>query len=281
MKILKNFRSLLNRILHTTGARNKPMPHLVHVSPEAESNIKKSIPFFERIKGIHTGRRGFVIGNGPSLRIGDLDLLNEDVTIASNKIYLAFDHVKWRPTYYTVADDLVWGKIQEKIPSEILDVLIPHYLNPSPLKKCQTWRTLRFAGIEAENNPRFKGIDFSKNASNGLFGSCTVTYENLQLAVHLGLNPIYIIGCDHFYKGENQVVKDQALPHGNFSNHFIEGYRLPGELVNPAPLDIMNRGYREARKFSDSTDIKIYNATRGGNLEHFIRADFESLFSKK
>jgi hypothetical protein len=56
---------------------------------------------------IHQGKRCFVIGNGPSLRIADLDRLKGEITFASNKITLAFTETDWRPTYYTVCDAVV------------------------------------------------------------------------------------------------------------------------------------------------------------------------------
>ena len=40
----------------------------------------------------------------------------------------------------------------------------------------------------------------------------------------------------------------------------------------------MEKGYSEARKFSDQKKIPIFNATRGGYLDIFQRFDFESLF---
>ena len=36
--------------------------------------------------------------------------------------------------------------------------------------------------------------------------------------------------------------------------------------------------YQSAKKYADAHGIKIYNATRGGNLEVFERVDFDSLF---
>ena len=43
----------------------------------------------------------------------------------------------------------------------------------------------------------------------------------------------------------------------------------------------MNKSYAEARKYSDRTGIKIYNATRGGQLEAFERKDFDEIFNKQ
>lgn len=270
---------LVRRVLGTVFSQpGKPMPNAIEVSQEAEGRIQASLPYFRSIKNRYAGRRGFVIGNGPSLRLEDLERLHDEVTIASNKIYLAFPKVKWRPTLHTIADELVWAKVRAEIPEELKPTLIPHYLKLDAGTNCHTWRTLRLAGIQRETEPDYEGIDFSTDICVGLFGSCTVTFENLQIAAHLGLNPIYIIGCDHKYAGESNVQRDQPVAHGSASNHFIEGYRKPGEMVNPAPLDIMNRGYREARRYSDRSQLRIRNATRGGHLDAFERADFDTLF---
>ena len=67
------------------------------------------------LKDRHRGRRGFVIGAGPSLSPADLSRLRDETTFASNKIYLAFDDTDWRPTYYSVVDVLVARHNAEKI----------------------------------------------------------------------------------------------------------------------------------------------------------------------
>lgn len=62
----------------------------------------------------HRGRRCFVVGNGPSLRMADLDRLVNEITFASNRIWLAFDQTPWRPSYYTMCDTIVARENQEK-----------------------------------------------------------------------------------------------------------------------------------------------------------------------
>ena len=42
------------------------------------------------------GKRCFIIGNGPSLRIEDLERIKDD-TFAVNRIYKIFDKTFWRP----------------------------------------------------------------------------------------------------------------------------------------------------------------------------------------
>jgi hypothetical protein len=59
------------------------------------------------LKDIHRGKRIFIVGNGPSLTVDDLNKLKDEITFASNRITLIFDQTDWRPTYYTLCDGVV------------------------------------------------------------------------------------------------------------------------------------------------------------------------------
>jgi hypothetical protein len=244
---------------------------------EVERRIEESRPFFAALKNKYAGHRGFVIGNGPSLRLEDLELMKGEVTLAANKVYLAFDKVAWRPTYVTVVDPLVWEKVQDDIWKHHDAVLVPSYL--PELKgghgKAKTFRNL---GNASDLWRVDGGLHFSDDFTKGAYGGYTVTYENLQLAVHLGLNPIYIVGCDHFYKGEDKMKPNDPIVTKDASNHFLPGYRVPGEIVNPATIDEMNEGFRQARDYCANHGVQLFNATRGGHLEVFERTSFDDLF---
>ena len=53
-----------------------------------------------KLENIGLGKRIFLIGNGPSLNDMNLDLLENEDTIAMNRIELIYPKTKWRPTYY-------------------------------------------------------------------------------------------------------------------------------------------------------------------------------------
>ncbi len=65
-------------------------------------------PKVRELKDRYRGKRCFLIGNGPSLRIEDLDKLHEhhEITFACNKIYNVFRNTEWRPDFYVMMD--VW-----------------------------------------------------------------------------------------------------------------------------------------------------------------------------
>jgi hypothetical protein len=223
----------------------------------------------------HRGRRGFVIGNGPSLRIDDLTRIHThgDISIASNKIFLAFDRTPWRPDYFTIVDILVWKKLRTSLHHHVDLVHLPDTFGIGNAQcRVRQWHCLGLAGEIQGPEPQF-----SDDITRGIYGGCSVTYENLQLAVHLGLNPIYLIGCDHYYHGEEGSCRDNAIVAGIVSSHFAPDYRTPGEVVNPAPLQSMERAFGQALLYALQHGIQIMNATRGGRLDVFPRTNLDEV----
>jgi hypothetical protein len=236
--------------------------------------LVRSRGYWERMRGIHAGRRGFVIGNGPSLTLADLERLSGEVTLAANRIYLCYDQTAWRPTYLSVADSVLWPKIRGEIGQRVDALHLVADLPPPPGARAHYFAYR--ARVPAEPGPQ---PAFSADVRAGIHGGYTVTFDNLQIAAHFGLDPIYLIGCDHYYAGEEDLSDPHAAaPVREAANHFIAGYRSVGEVVNPAPITAMNRAFAEARRFSERRGPRILNATRGGHLEAFPRVAFDSLF---
>lgn len=239
---------------------------------KAYKKVKLDVNYWKTIRGIHLGKPGFIIGNGPSLKMDDLTKLHElgVISIASNKIFYAFNETKWRPSYYTISDTLVWTEIKSKIHKDIDIVHIPSFLDP---KDCnvivKTWKNL-------SNRFNKRGLRISDDLSLGAAAGNTVTYENIQFAMHLGLNPIYIIGCDHYYEGENYKTNEFVVHKGK-NTHFISNYRKIGDMNGHANIPKMTKSYKTANLYSKSKGVKIFNSTRGGYLEIFDRIDLDKV----
>jgi hypothetical protein len=272
-KAFLHVRQLLNRLWHGHQALGKSG---ISEALQVEKRIEDSKPYFASIKNKYAGRRGFVIGNGPSLKLEDLEKIKDEITIAANKVYLAFDKVSWRPSFLTIADPLVWDKVQKDIWLHHDNISIPSYLPEFQESKGRA-KTFRYLGT-APDLARENGVfHFSDNFCVGAYAGYTVTYENIQLAVHLGLNPIYIIGCDHFYRGESKQTANNSIETTCEGNHFLPGYRKLGEIVKVAPIEEMTESYQQARLFAEAHGIEILNATRGGYLEVFARVNFDEI----
>ena len=173
---------------------------------------------------------------------------------------------------------MVWQKIRNELSVHFSTVHIENtpylpYDNKLDIK-VRAWNSL-----EPVENPFVDSPKFSYDLAKGICNGYSITYANLQFAVHLGLNPIYLIGCDHHYEGEAKLpANTQVQVKPKQQNHFIEGYRQPGEIVYNAPLDDLTEAYKNAKAFSDKNGITIYNATRGGHLDIFPRIDYDTLF---
>ncbi len=247
-------------------------------------------PKLERLRGKHKGKRGFVICNGPSLNKIDFSKLIDEVTIGSNGIFLNYSESGFLPDYYVVEDDLIGEDRKDglnqlqgtvKLFAQKLayclyrgkDVI---YLNHEP----------SFFPFEKEQQCMALDNRFSPDLSVASYGGHTVTYTCLQLAYHLGLDEVYIIGADHNYAvpdrysakddNENYIIESQEEDLNHFNkNYFGHGYRWHNPKVHK-----LENAYVNAKKFYEYHGRKICNATIGGHLEVFERVDFYDLFKK-
>ncbi len=232
-----------------------------------------------QLKDRHRGRRAFVIGAGPSLVTGDLDRLHDEITFASNKIYLAFDNTAWRPTYYSVIDVLVARNNAEKIRSQKLThihsahvrpvlgedprFLYLHHLLPIP-----------FAGAPAPG--------FSRDLLCGVYGGHTVIYLQLQLALYMGIREAYLIGVDFSFDVPGEAVTDSKTELGETVirsrgevNHFHPDYRKSGETWTMPHLDEQRLAFRRAGQAFEAAGGRLVNASRRTKLDVLPVDDFD------
>lgn len=230
------------------------------------------------LKGRYSGKRCFIIGNGPSLRPEDLDKLVNEYTFAFNRIYYIFDKTAWRPTFYCTQDDKIAASSIDEINSRI-DT--PYVFAPINLK----W----YYGIDLHTKYFFNQRqsksetecpEFSEDVSQWVGVGNTVAYTAMQLAVYMGFTEIYLIGVDHSfhtYQDQNgNIITDSTA-----KDYFCAEYNQDKNRLFIPKLDVSTLSYLAAKKYTQSHPVAIYNATRGGQLEVFPRFDFDSLFGKK
>lgn len=239
------------------------------------------------LKDRYLGQRCFVIGNGPSLCIKDLSKLgkNGEVTIASNKIYLAFEETDWRPTYYTVADLLTAENNAEKIRNLDLIKLFPDHfkgiLGESKDSDCNGihlyYRMIKERHDEDGNYLPF----FSSSPLIGFHVGETITHVNIQLAYYLGCNPIYLIGLDGVYQIPSTItshhVYEQVFVSQGEINHFHKDYRKIGETWCKPKPEYHELAYQCCRQFLEPCGVTIKNASRNTSIRVFERVDLDSI----
>lgn len=238
------------------------------------SNDKKLLAF----KNIHRGKRCFVLGNGPSLKISDLNKLTHEISFAFNKIYLAFDETAYRPTYYMVEDPEVCKNISDRL-SDLGS--FPKFI-PWTFRRWARYASnlhiYRLDGTtytEEDPDPRFTANPLD------LYWGATVLYSAIQMAVYMGCSPIYLAGVDFNFKDSKQrdATNNTIMVSTGEQNHFHKDYRPVGEKWSAPRLELQEKAFRSIKRASETMGFEIYNATRGGKLEIFERRSIDSILS--
>ncbi len=243
----------------------------------------KDQPRLQLLKNCHKEQeRCFIIGNGPSLNQMDLTLLKNETTFGVNAIFLNFDRMGFKPTYYVSVDNLVCEDRASAINS--LDGMIKFFPIASANVIKRDSDTIFMYQARPDVYP-----DFSTDISKNIYGGSTVTYTNMQLAYYMGFKDVYLIGMDHCYTVPEKciinIVKKAPPEINNLEadlNHFHPDYFGPGFRWHDMSLsmDKVEAAYKKAKEVYEADGRSIYNATAGGKLEIFPRVDYSSLFCK-
>ena len=228
----------------------------------------------KQYKGLHNGKRCFIIGTGPSLTVEDLEKLKNEITFGSNRIFEIFPKTTWRPTYYMNQDYKLIEKFQQDIKAVdcqrlFLPIDAKHFFADNDNISYFVLRYKEF----------YPGLaDFSTHLNRFMGQGFTVTYGAIQMAYYMGFSEVYLLGIDHNYSvslDENgiPVMKDNVQDYFAGSKASNKGLNLPRIVES-------TMAYITARKFADDhPGFTVYNATRGGKLEAFERVDLDEVLS--
>ena len=221
----------------------------------------------------HRGQKCVIVGNGPSLRAEDLSALYRlrIPTFGCNRIHLIFPQTEWRPTYYFISDEKLIAQYED----DIEGVPVEHRFFPKRyrdrVKNGRFYNELEF-NFEKEGK-------FSLDAGKGVYPAGSVTTEMIQFAYYMGFSEIYLIGVDFSY-AVTQKLDSRTYSYQGENNYFIPGYLKQGEVADMPNVRANLLGFNAAKEAIEANGRSIYNATRGGKLEVFKRADLDELLKK-
>lgn len=250
-------------------AEYKILKEKVKVCKYRFSSHSKELKEFENI---HNHERCFIIGNGPSLTAGDLNLLKNEVTFATNRIFNIFDQTDWSPTYYIVQDYILLNKIKDQ--AKTVKAKKKFY----PIRIKWIYNAFSDDALFFYLNPEkyYPEIPkFSTDVSKQIYEGYTVTYGAIQLAVYMGFKEIYLLGVDFNYSitvnSKGDITKHEGVK-DYFCNDNNEGLNMPN-------LEYSLLAYQAAKEFAEKNKVKIFNATKGGKLEVFERVKLEKILN--
>jgi hypothetical protein len=244
--------------------------------------------------GKYQGQRAFLIGNGPSLAQTPLDQLQGEHTLAMNRIALLYDKVSWRPSFFvcttTNVARLEWHKdilrtISLGIPSFVWDRL-KEYIEP----RSNIVYVNCTHGDEVVSHAPDEWWSYDVSQRVCKFGSSMLVA--LQIAVYMGFNPIYLLGCDLGFRGpRNKLISNMLISKalrrltGRRSvptrdpNHFDPSYGTPG--LAPDKLNVnMLAAHNLALRATERIGVQICNATLGGELEVYPRVELAHVLGR-
>ena len=230
------------------------------------------------LKNKHKNTPALIIGNGPSLNAQDLTQISNFVSFAANSFFLKSQLTGVPPTYLTVEDPL---------PAEDNADSLIHFdqsLKIAPFD-------LRYvfgdeAGYTYVNFVRgyrpFVGPFFplfSHHGEQAIFWGGTVVYMNLQLAAHMGCNPIYFTGMDLTYDIPESAMVDKGVITSTEDdpNHFDPVYFGAGKRWHLPHTDVMQHCLNYAYRKLTASGFRLYNLTEGGNLQGIPRRSFQKV----
>lgn len=230
----------------------------------------------KKLKNKYNGKRCFILGNGPSLTLEDLELLKEEFTFGANRIFSLYDKTEWRPDVYMCVDrELLrnYHKVIEEmhVKYKFIEMYGKKYF---PKKTDDTYYFYSYApfSINYVINP-----SFSKDISKGMWSGQTVTFSAMQIAVYMGFKEIYLLGVDHSYRKTidekgRVIINDNVKDYSSFVGDIGLGVQY---------VDGVTKAYKAARQYCEQNGVVIKNATRGGKLEIFDRVNLEDVLKKK
>jgi len=174
-----------------------------------DGSIQTGMPCVQDFKNKYEGERIFIIGNGPSLNQTPLEHLNSEYTLAMNKINKIYTETNWRPSFYYYANSAEHSfsaRIDENI-----SLGIPCFINPDNqniveknpnvfpvdnihLGRIDIWHDADIKDIKMMDMGQL--LEFwSNNIHHHVYHYHTI-YGASQVAVYMGFDEIYFVGCD-------------------------------------------------------------------------------------
>lgn len=224
----------------------------------------KNIQNLKKMKNTATRDRCFIAATGPSLNIKDLDNLKDEITFGVNGIFLTYGKTEWRPTHYVCTDD-----------SYFFDMYNEYELKDFCMAKQDAFLNIKNKNLHIDNETHylrfsrwnrstdFKKVKFHKNIAAGMYAFGTVTNVAIAIAMYMGYKKIYLIGCDC----------------SNLNRHIVNDVSDASKNNDKAKeiAQTQIKGYKAMKEIAEKNNVEIYNATRGGELEVFIRVDFDKI----
>lgn len=251
------------------------------------NQIEKELPGnrnkLESFKDKYISQICFMIGNGPSLKAEDLELIKKFPCFGCNKINQIYKQTSWRPEFYFCTDEVAYANQVTELSLESNTVFLP----------IDFFKNFT-SGYESNIifYPLFRRYclvpEFSNNPLRGVYDAGTVLYIAAQFAVYMGFKEIVLLGVDAQWNmlelPDGRKIMDMSGDNVHFYNDDEDmtekfAWMNFNDLLHSGIYDIQD-GWRMLNYQIENLEIKVTNATRGGSLEVFPREALEDVLMR-
>lgn len=227
----------------------------------------------ESLKNIHKGKRCFIIGTGPSLKIEDVEKLKNEITFGVNRIFRMNENTEWRPTYYSIVDpNAIYDFKRLGYILNLQDLCTEKIIISEPVRKAASdifndtnCITVPFSFLDHRIYSGDFKLKYRKNIALGAYNLLSVVNSCINFAHYMGITEIYLLGVDCNYTLSKQYFSGEKS---------LQGVDLESATVMN---HFMQEGFAFMKKIANQYHFNIYNATRGGSLEIFERRDLDQI----
>ncbi len=232
----------------------------------------------------------FILGNGPSLKDINFNLLKGYDTFGLNAAYRGYEKIKFWPTYYGCFDFIVCNSHKEQFSKLVENSSIKKFFF---LEK-------KYFSQNIQKNPKFQLINFKSYNANNKIAKDFINYFDagctganaVQCGIIMGYTKFILLGCDCSYSdnidgrkvvSENnyKFAKMDKTPSHN-PNYWFDDYQRAGDEFNIPNGGKSHLTYwtRMGQLIKDHKGIEIVNCCMNSKITCFKKIPFEEALIK-
>jgi hypothetical protein len=225
----------------------------------------------------YTQKTIVIMGNGPSMKEINFDLIENVDTFGMNGAYRWYYENKWWPKYFGCFDETVIPNHQAEFEKMINDSNVP-------IKRF-------FMALNISANDRFQYVNLHlRNSDIAEFGDTFETFgyggntgvNCCQVALILGYTKIILVGVDCKYKeivdGASEIGGKLVItkPPAKNENYWLDDYQKVGDKYNYPKPEIFHRpAWNAFAEFSKEHGVEVVNCSPGSSLDCFRMSTLE------